>query len=58
MPNIVPFKKEHLDKINLVFEMSGAGKESLGSYEGVIGYTGMEGDGAGYRRCIQVGRRR
>lgn len=44
MPNIIPFKKEHLDKINLVFEMSGAGKESLGSYEGVIGYTGMEGD--------------
>ena len=42
MPNIVPFKKEHLDQINLVFEMTKSGKESLGSYDGVIGYTGME----------------
>ncbi len=44
MPNIVPFKKEHLDKINLMFEMTKSGKESLGSYDGVIGYTGMEDD--------------
>lgn len=44
MPNIVPFKKEHLDKINLVFEMTQSGKESLGSYEGVIGYTGLDDD--------------
>lgn len=44
MPNIVPFKKEHLDRINLVFEMSDAGKKSLASYDDVIGYTGMEDD--------------
>lgn len=42
MPNIVPFKKEHLNIINLVFEMSEAGKQSLASYDDVIGYTGME----------------
>jgi len=45
MPNIVPFKKEHLSIINLVFEMTEAGKQSLASYDDVIGYTGME-DGA------------
>ena len=44
MPNIVPFRKEHLDKIDLVFEMTQGGKESLASYDGVIGYTGLEGD--------------
>jgi len=44
MPDIVPFKKEHLSKINLVFEMTQAGKDCLSGYNDVIGYTGMEGD--------------
>jgi len=44
MPNIVPFKKEHLNMINLVFEMTEAGKQSLAGYDDVIGYTGMEDD--------------
>lgn len=44
MPNIVPFKKEHLYSINLAFEMTKAGKELLGNYNDVIGYTGLDGD--------------
>ena len=44
MPNIVPFKKEHLYNINLAFEMTKAGKDLLGNYNDVIGYTGLEGD--------------
>jgi len=44
MPNIVPFRKEHLSKINLAFEMTEAGKQSLASYGDVIGYTGFKDD--------------
>ena len=44
MPNIVPFKKEHLAKINLLFEMTEDGKQSLATYDDVIGYTGLEGN--------------
>ena len=44
MPKIIPFKKEHLYKINLLFDMTSSGKESLGASKDVIGYTGMDGD--------------
>ena len=44
MPKIIPFQKEHLYKINLLFDMTSSGKESLGANKDVIGYTGMDGD--------------
>lgn len=44
MPNITPFKKEHLDKINLLFEFSQSAKNNYQHEELVIGYTGIEDD--------------
>ncbi|QDP62514.1 MAG: hypothetical protein Unbinned5079contig1000_41 [Prokaryotic dsDNA virus sp.] len=44
MPNIIKFEKEHLSKINLAFELTQSGKDSLSSYDDVIGYTGMDKD--------------
>lgn len=42
MPSIVKFAKEHLFDINLAFELTNAGKQSLANYADVIGYTGIE----------------
>ena len=44
MPNIIKFEKEHLSKINLAFELTQSGKDSLASYDDVIGYTGIDKD--------------
>ena len=42
MPSIVPFKQEHLDKINLLFEFSQSAKNNYKNPDELLGYTGIE----------------
>ena len=44
MPNITTFKKEHLDKINLLFEFPKSARMDYQDNKLVIGYTGIEDD--------------
>ena len=44
MPSIVPFKQDHLNKINLLFEFSQSAKNNYKDPDQLIGYTGVEDD--------------